>query len=135
MSIIVDVRSVHLWVKFSFKMQFEEYIGEKTPICALFCISYMKRWSKCPFFKKPPLTGKFWLRVCFLIQPLLATVHQFIHVHIGFRKLRVAICLNWNNYYNITKTPIPLHMSQIKRISGSLTSFICSQIRFNNLSH
>ena len=43
MSIIVDVRSVHLWVKFSFKMQFEEYIGEKTPIFALFCISYMKR--------------------------------------------------------------------------------------------
>ena len=124
-----------LWVKFSFKMQFEEYIGEKTPSFALFVYRTWSVDQSAPFSRNLSWPENSWLRVCFLIQPLLATVHQFIHVHSGFWKLRVAICLNWNNHYNITNTPIPLHLSQIKRISGSLTSFICSQIRFNNPSH
>ena len=38
----------------------------------------------------------------FLIPALLTTVHSFLYVHIRFRTFRIAIRLNWNNYYNIT---------------------------------
>ena len=51
-----------------------------------------------------------------MIQPLLTTAHSFLYVHIRFR---IAIIPNWNNYYNITKVPTTLCLSQIKRISGS----------------
>ena len=52
MSIIVDVTSVHLWVEFLFKMQFEEYIGEKTPIFTLFLYIVHEALIKVPLFQE-----------------------------------------------------------------------------------
>ena len=45
---------VHLWIKFSFKMQFYQYFWEKQQtFSCFFCMSYMKRLTKCPYSKKP----------------------------------------------------------------------------------
>ena len=135
MSIIVDVRSVIYGLNSHLKCSLKSILEKKHQALPFFVYRTWSVDQSAPFSRNLSWPENSWLRVCFLIQPLLATVHQFIHVHSGFWKLRVAICLNWNNHYNITNTPIPLHLSQIKRISGSLTSFICSQIRFNNPSH
>ena len=52
---------VHIWVEFSFKIQFKRY-WRKTPKFfpaeSFFWLSYMKRLSKCPYSKKPPLPRK-----------------------------------------------------------------------------
>ena len=55
----------------------------------------------------------------FLIQPLLTTVQPFLYGHICFWTFRITIRTNWNNYYNITNVPTALHLSQMKRFSGS----------------
>ena len=54
---------VHLWVKFSFKMQFYDHLGEKAqkcfPVGFFFCMSYVKPLSMCTSSKKSPLPRKF----------------------------------------------------------------------------
>ena len=55
----------------------------------------------------------------FLIQPLLTPVHRFLYLNIGFWILKIAIRPTWNNCYDITNYPARLHLSQMKRISGS----------------
>ena len=55
--------SVHVWVTFSFKIQFQEGLVEETRgetrEGPFFCILYMKTLSKCPYSKKLPLPQKF----------------------------------------------------------------------------
>ena len=58
-----------------------------------------------------------------LIQPLLITVQPFLYAHIGFWTFRITIRTNWNSYYNTTNVPTALHLSQMKRFSGSLYFF------------
>ena len=65
-----------------------------------------------------------------MIQPQLTTIHRFHYVHIGFWILRIAIRPILNNYYNITNAPTRLHLSEMKRISGS-HYFLCV---FTNLT-
>ena len=55
----------------------------------------------------------------FLIQQVITKVHSFLYVHIGFWTFRIDLRPNWNNYCNISNVPITLHVSQMKRISGS----------------
>ena len=49
---------MHLWVRFTFEVQFPENFGEKTRKCfhvePFFCMSYMKCLSKYPYSKKYP---------------------------------------------------------------------------------
>ena len=52
---------MHLGIKFSLEMQFEEYLEEKTkfpPAEPFFCMSCMKCLSKCFCSKKPVLPRK-----------------------------------------------------------------------------
>ena len=48
---------VHLWVKFSFKTHYKS-ISEVFPAGSYLSMSYMKRLSNFPYFKKPPLPWK-----------------------------------------------------------------------------
>ena len=53
------------------------------------------------------------------MEPLLTTVHSFLYVQIHLRTFRIATTPSWKNCYNITNAPTKLHLSQMKRISGS----------------
>ena len=70
-------------------------------------------WCKFKYYCENRLTSDF------LIQSLLATVHPFHYVHIGFWTLSIAIRLILNNSYHITNAPTRLHLSEMKPISGS----------------
>ena len=50
----------HLWVKFSYKMQFIEYPREKSPKCFSELLLYVvhERLSKCSYSKKSRLPRK-----------------------------------------------------------------------------
>ena len=60
-----------------YKMQFYEYLGEKTPrffpVGSVFCMSYIKNLWKCRYSKKPPLPQKISGCAPVLIQMLLET--------------------------------------------------------------
>ena len=75
-------------------------------------------------FQKPNISNDIYeyfhyLTCDFLIQSLLTTVQPLLYAHIGFWTFRITIRTNWNNYYNITNVSTALHLSQMKRFSGS----------------
>ena len=75
---------VHLWAKLSFKMHFYKNISEKKhPFISSFCMSCMKRLSKCPYSKKRLLPRKspgcrllYYIFVCFI--PFIFVALTFI---------------------------------------------------------
>ena len=72
-------------VKCSFKVHFEEFQGEKSSIFLLFFLVVDEAFFEVPLFQEiSPAPKNFWLRVYFLVQLLLTTVHPFLYLHIGF---------------------------------------------------
>ena len=118
---------VHLWVKFSIKMRFYEYFGEKTrklhPADPFFCMLHMKCLSKCLYSNKslpprkiaggPPITfiltfnPDFNLNICVFAN--LAFTEIWFNISLVFWKPRIFCLVLFCMRYKIVCTYKDLH--------------------------